>query len=82
MIKYCCEVSLSLDRCCVELDRLGARYNVTHERELSFRERPTRRVKEILSRHGFKRDETISWPSDEQIEALKNRFKVREAHRG
>lgn len=82
MIKYCCEVSLSLDRAVVELDKVGARYTVTHERELSFRERPTRRVKQILSRHGFTRDETISWPTDEQIEGLKNRFNMREARNG
>ena len=77
MIEYNCEVSLSLDRCVAELDRLKAPYKVLRETTLGFKAVPVRKVKEVLTRHGFVRDITIHWPSDEQLQGLQERFKAR-----
>ena len=79
MVEYSCEVSLSLDKACTELDRLGVRYKVLHETRLGFKTVPVRKVKELLTRCGFVRDDTVYWPTDEQFEALKNRFAARQS---
>lgn len=74
VIEYSCEVSLSLDRCCAELDKIGARYKVLQECRLGFKAVPVRKVKEVLTRYGFVRDITVSWPTDSQLEALQSRL--------
>lgn len=50
MVRYSCEVSLSLDEAVRRLDAQKLPYEVTHETELSFRKKPCRRAKEILTR--------------------------------
>lgn len=77
VIEYSCEVSLSLDRCCAELDKIGARYKVLQECRLGFKSVPVRKVKEVLSRYGFVRDITVHWPTEADVERLKARFNAR-----
>ena len=58
MIKYSCEVSLSLDKACEKLNKLRIPHKVISETTLGFRKRPTRNAKKIMTSCGFVRENT------------------------
>lgn len=76
MIKYSCEISLSLDEASKRLTKAGVRHKVIGECVLGFRERPTRQAKEILTRCGFVRepDGDIRPATAEEVWGLEEKF--------